>query len=44
MNIPHTINEKGELASADMEKAEILNKFFIVVFTGSQAFHTSHVP
>ena len=28
------INEKGALASADMEKAEALNRFFASVFTG----------
>jgi len=32
------INEKGELASTDMEKAEVLNAFFSLVFTGSQCF------
>jgi len=31
------INEGGEQASSDMEKAEVLNKFFALVFTGVQA-------
>ena len=35
------INEKGELATTDMEKAEVLNEFFASVFTGSQ---DSHIP
>ena len=35
------INEKGELATTDMEKAEVLNEFFDSVFTASQASHTS---
>ena len=30
------VNEKGELAMTDMEKAEVLNEFFALVFTGSQ--------
>ena len=42
--IPPLINEKEELASSEMEKAEILNKFFASVFMASQASHTSHVP
>ena len=31
------INEEGELASSDMEKAEVLNECFASVFTGDQA-------
>jgi len=27
-----------------MEKAEVLNKFFVSVFTGSQFSHVSHIP
>lgn len=34
----------GELASIDMEKAELLTKFFASVFTHSQAFHISQIP
>ena len=34
------LNEK-ELATADMEKAEVLSEFFALVFTGSQ---DSHIP
>lgn len=34
------INEKGELITTDMEKAEGLN-FFALVFTASQASHIS---
>ena len=30
------INEKGELASTDMEKAEVFNKFYASVFTDSE--------
>lgn len=38
------VNEKGEMVATDMEKAEILNEFFTLVFTGSQASHISHIP
>jgi len=38
------INEKGELASTKMEKAEALNILLASVFTGTCAFHISHVP
>jgi len=34
---PPLINDDGELASSDMEKAEVLNKCFASVFTGGQA-------
>lgn len=33
-SVPPLINETGELASSDMEKAEVLNKCFVSVFTG----------
>jgi len=36
------INEKGEQASTDMEKAEVLSKFFPLIFTGSHTSHASH--
>ena len=38
------INEKGELASSDVEKFEVLNEFFDLVFMSSQAYHASCVP
>lgn len=38
------INEKGELDSTVMEKAEVLNEFFTLVFAFSQASHISCVP
>ena len=38
------VNEKGELAMTDMEKAEVLNEFFVLVCTGSQDSCISHVP
>lgn len=37
-------NEKGELDSTGVEKAEVLNKFFTLVFAVTQASHTSCVP
>lgn len=43
-SVPPLINEKGELATTLTEKAEILSKFFALVFTGSNASHTSHIP
>ena len=36
-SVPPLINEKGEVASKDMEKAEVLSEFFASVFTGTQA-------
>ena len=38
------VNEKGELATTGMEKAEVLNEFFALIFTGSQDSNISHVP
>ena len=38
------INEKEELATTDMKKAEVLNKFFASVFNGRQASHVSCIP
>ncbi len=37
-SIPPQVNEKGELATADMEKAEMISECFVSVFTGSQDF------
>jgi len=42
-SVPPLINEKGELASSDMEKAEVLNEFFASVFMAIQASHASCV-
>ena len=33
--IPPLINEKGELATANMEKTEVLNELLALVFTSS---------
>ena len=44
MGIPSLVNLKGELASMDEEKAEVLNEFFASVFTGGQDSSLSHVP
>ena len=41
---PSLVNLKGELASTDKEKAEVLNEFFASVFTGGQDSSLSHVP
>lgn len=38
------INEKGEMATMDREKAEALNKVFALVFTDCQATHFSYIP
>jgi len=43
-SVPPLVNEKGEPATTDMEKAEILNEFFASVFTGSQDSCISHIP
>lgn len=37
------INENGELASKDMEKAELLTVFLASVFTGRQVSNTLHI-
>ena len=42
--VPSLVNSKGELASTDEEKAEVLNEFFASVFTGGQDSSLSHVP
>jgi len=38
------VTEKGKLATADMEKAEVLKKFFASVFFGSEVSSVSHNP
>ena len=43
MGVPSLVNLKGELASTDEEKAEVLNEFFALVFTGGQDSILSHV-
>ena len=43
-SVPPLVNVKGELASTDEDKAEVLNEFFASVFTGSQDSSISHVP
>jgi len=40
-SIPPLLNEKGKLATTDMEKAEVLSELFTSVFTGSPE---SHIP
>ena len=42
--VPSLVNLKGELASTDEGKAEVLNEFFASVFTGGQDSSLSHVP
>ena len=42
-SVPPLVNEKGKLAMTDMEKAEVLNEFIALVFTGSQDSCLSHI-
>ena len=42
--VPSLVNLKGELASMDEEKAEVLNEFFASVFTGGQDYSLPHIP
>ena len=42
-DVPPLINEREELATTDMGKAEVLSEFFASVFTGSQELHLSHI-
>ena len=37
-SVPPLMKGNGELASSDIEKAEVLNECFASVFTGGQAF------
>lgn len=37
-------NEKGELATTNMEKADVLREFFSSDFTGSQGSHSFYIP
>ena len=42
--ILHLMKGNGELASSDIEKAEVLNECFASVFTSGQAFHVCQDP
>ncbi|GAB0205311.1 mitochondrial enolase superfamily member 1 [Grus japonensis] len=42
-NVGPLRNEMGELVTQDMEKAEVLNDFFALVFTGKCLSHTAQV-
>ena len=43
-SVPPLVNGKGDQALTDEEKAEVLNEFFALIFTGSQDSNISHVP
>lgn len=38
------VNARGDLVTKDREKSEVLNVFFILVFTGKTALQESPVP
>ena len=38
-SVPPLVKDNGELASSDIEKAEVLSECFASVFTGGQASH-----
>ena len=42
--VPSLVHVKGELASMDKVKAEVLNELFALVFTGGQDSSFSHIP
>jgi len=42
--VPPPMKSNGELASSDIEKAEVLNECFASVFTSGQAFHVCQDP
>lgn len=42
--VPPLINEKEKLSTTDMEKVDVLNKFFASVFIASLASHIYQVP
>lgn len=43
-SVPPLKNKKEDLASSGMEKAEVLNELFALVFTASWTSHASCVP
>lgn len=38
-----SIDKDGGLSSMSMKKSKVFNKFFALIFTGSQSFYASHV-
>jgi len=42
-SVPPLMSKTGKLATADEEKAEVLNNFFASVFTGNLSPHPSRV-
>lgn len=43
-SVPPLINEKGEVATRDMEKTEVLTESFASLFIDSQDSHISPIP